>query len=276
MKTRILVGVICVPLLFLALVLLPAFCTGVVTGVIAAACMWELRRSLGISKSFSDYLCAALILLLHVLCTFDVSPAFGTAVLFILLAASFCEFLRRYEKGQDAPPAQVFGSVFAVAVIPYALSSVASLRMLGGEMGRAYVLLPFLVAFITDAGAYFTGVFLGKTRAFPRISPKKTVAGVVGGVISGVIVVFAFWLVLMQIHDGLSLPVVSLTLLGLAGAGATIFGDLVFSLIKRVAGIKDYGNILPGHGGMLDRFDSLIIAAPVVYLLVTALLPTGA
>lgn len=142
--------------------------------------------------------------------------------------------------------------------------------------GHYLVLLPFICAFITDGGAYFVGVSLGKHRPFPKISPKKSIEGFIGGIVIGTLAVVGYTLILSHVIPGTlggvdvssayTFNYLNAAIVGLCGAVATEAGDLLFSWIKRTLGIKDYGNLIPGHGGMLDRFDSMVLCAPVVML----------
>ena len=129
------------------------------------------------------------------------------------------------------------------------------------------MLLPVISAFLTDVGAYFAGVFLGKHRGVTRVSPNKSMEGYVGGILSGCVFMLLYALVLAR-FAGLTVSFPLMALYGLVGSAVTELGDLSFSLIKRQCGVKDYGNLLPGHGGMMDRFDSMVFAAPTLLLLV--------
>lgn len=279
MRARILVGIICIPVLFSVLWFLPSIATGAAVGIIAAISAYELRRALGAKRAQIDAIYAALAGLVPIFASTTYSAQMMTIFSFLALATVTVEAVWRYEKGENVTVATIFGSVFAVCVIPIALSCVCLLRGGGAvgsqpyatTLGRLYVFLPFLSAFITDAGAYFVGIFFGKRKIFPRVSPKKTLAGCVGGTVTGVLSVVLFGLL-----GKLQIGVPALVIIGLVGSVFTIIGDLAFSLIKRSAGIKDYGNLLPGHGGMLDRFDSLVFAAPAVYLVVQSLPTFGA
>ena len=155
-------------------------------------------------------------------------------------------------------------ALFAGTLVPLMLSSLVSLKIMPD--GRLLVLLPIISAFVTDAGAYFTGKFVGKRKAFPHISPKKTVEGCIGGLAVGVasMPIYGAILILTTYHG---IVFWALIIYGLAGGVLTELGDLAFSLIKREYNIKDYGRLLPGHGGILDRFDSMVFTAPAIYLL---------
>jgi phosphatidate cytidylyltransferase len=128
-----------------------------------------------------------------------------------------------------------------------------------------YILLTLGIAWMCDTGAYFSGVFFGKKKLCPEISPKKTVEGTVGGAIA--VLAFVNILGLMfKFILGLKVNFVTLSILSIFGAPLAILGDLCFSIIKRTAKVKDFGDIMPGHGGVLDRFDSVIFTAPYVYV----------
>ncbi|QAT43137.1 phosphatidate cytidylyltransferase [Aminipila luticellarii] len=134
-----------------------------------------------------------------------------------------------------------------------------------GEYGLL-VWLIFLTAFGTDIMAYFTGYFLGKHKLCPTISPKKTIEGSVGGILGSVILcgLFGYFLIPRLLMHCI--------ILGILGGVVSQFGDLTASIFKRKMGIKDYGNLIPGHGGILDRFDSVLFTAPMVYYYIALVL----
>lgn len=121
------------------------------------------------------------------------------------------------------------------------------------------VWLIFLTAFGTDSMAYFTGYLIGKHKLAPKISPKKTIEGSVGGILGSVLLCGLFgYFVIPRI-------LLHCIVIGVLGGVISQFGDLTASIFKRKMGIKDYGNLIPGHGGILDRFDSVLFTAPLVY-----------
>ncbi len=134
-----------------------------------------------------------------------------------------------------------------------------------------YILLCLNSAWISDSGAYFIGVFLGKTKLAPNISPKKTVEGVIGGVISSIVVGLLISLIFSYIfnlsNSGLDVNYFRLLILLPLASLVGVFGDLMASVIKRQSKIKDFGKIMPGHGGVLDRFDSVLFTVPFYYFM---------
>ncbi len=137
-------------------------------------------------------------------------------------------------------------------------------------MGEFTYLLVFLGAWMTDTGAYFVGVFFGKHKLIPEVSPKKTVEGAFGGILGCVLGYVGFGLVVDQFFD-VTVNYLVLVLLAISISVVSQCGDLIASYIKRERGIKDYGFIFPGHGGIMDRFDSIIAVAPVIYAVVLLL-----
>ncbi len=139
------------------------------------------------------------------------------------------------------------------------------------EIGKYLFLLAFLGPWITDTFAYFTGMLLGRHKLIPEVSPKKTVEGAIGGTVFCILFTSVYgWLVNQHLAGGLLPPVYIFSVLGFFIAIVSQIGDLIFSLIKRKYGIKDYGIIFPGHGGVLDRFDSIISVSPMVLIICVA------
>jgi phosphatidate cytidylyltransferase len=158
---------------------------------------------------------------------------------------------------------RTFAGVAGPFYIGGLLTALALLRRDAGAVGPHYVFMCLTFAWLADTGGYFFGRFLGKRKLYEAVSPKKTRAGFVGALLGaelGGLLGHFFYL--------RSIPLAHVVPLALVAGALGQFGDLVESLLKRSTGIKDSGSIVPGHGGMLDRIDALIIVAPVVYLYV--------
>jgi phosphatidate cytidylyltransferase len=141
------------------------------------------------------------------------------------------------------------------------LATLALLRRDGGDDGGKLVFMSLTFSWLADTGGYFFGRFLGKTKLYEAVSPKKTRAGFVGALVGA-----SVGAILASLWYLPALPLAHALLLGLFAGAAGQMGDLVESLLKRSTGIKDSGGIVPGHGGMLDRIDALLVVSPIVYL----------
>lgn len=271
MLKRILVAVIFVPLLFCVIMFLPNFWWTLVVTFIAGMAAHELLSAAGEGKITVPMRVITLLSALLI----PLGSWFGWAVpvagvcVFLVLAVSFWCAIRAYNEGDVSIGFyHVMLTLFAGGIIPLGLSALVHLSAM--EKGRYLVLFAVLLNFVTDGAAYFGGIFLGKHRGITRVSPKKSLEGYISGFAGGVLFAVLYGLVIGAIEN-CPVDLLSLALCGLLGALFTELGDLVFSFIKRQYGIKDYGHLLPGHGGMLDRFDSMILCAPVVLFLVSYL-----
>jgi phosphatidate cytidylyltransferase len=158
---------------------------------------------------------------------------------------------------------RTFAGVTGPFYIGGLLCALALVRRDAGAVGPHYVFMCLTFAWLADTGGYFFGRFLGKRKLYEAVSPKKTRAGFVGALIGAEVGAALAHFVYLR-----SIPLAQALALGLVAGALGQFGDLVESLLKRSTGIKDSGSIVPGHGGMLDRIDALIIVAPIVYLYV--------
>lgn len=140
----------------------------------------------------------------------------------------------------------------------------ATLIPIYDQFGVYYALMVFVCAWITDSGAYFTGMAIGKRKLIPKVSPKKTVEGAIGGIVAALVFGWIYALILKSLHESV-LGFGAVTVVSLAASVFSQLGDLVASSIKRDCEVKDFGNLLPGHGGLVDRFDSVIYITPIIY-----------
>lgn len=154
-------------------------------------------------------------------------------------------------------------TLLGIIYIPFLLSFVFLIRFLKDGFSLAWLL--FVGTFSTDIFAYFIGKFFGKRKLLPQVSPNKTVAGGIGGVVGSIACTTAFGIFYANGYEGLQIPFYHYIAMGLVCGVIAQIGDWAASAIKRSVGIKDFGHIIPGHGGLLDRIDSLLFVAPAVY-----------
>ena len=271
MAKRILVAVIFVPLLLAVMLFLPSIAWTAVVCFISAAASYELMRATGegglnLPMQIVTVLSAAALPLGS---WAGLGTAYVNLCAFVVTAVCFWCAIRAYD-GYSAPLGffHVLVCLFGGVIIPLALAALVELRCM--EYGKYLVLFAVLLTFVTDGGAYFAGMFLGRHRGVTKVSPNKSVEGYIGGFVSGIVFAVLYGLVVGEIAR-MPANLLSLTLCGLFGALATEVGDLAFSFVKRQYGVKDFGNLLPGHGGMLDRFDSMMFCGPVVLFIVQCL-----
>ncbi len=192
-----------------------------------------------------------------------------TSVLLAALALTvIASLVWRMRGGADGYVRDTAASMLIIAYVPL-LGSFAALILAAPEDGVARMILFLLVVAMNDTGGYVAGVLFGRHPMAPRISPKKSWEGFVGSLLFGVTAA-----VLMAVY-GLGAPAWVGVLLGVCLVVVGTCGDLVESLIKRDLGIKDMSSFLPGHGGVMDRLDSLLISAPVAWLIMYLLVPGG-
>ena len=165
---------------------------------------------------------------------------------------------------------QISNAVFGILYLGLTLSFIYYIRELPG--GIFLVWMPFISAWFADTGAYIIGVNFGKHKMTPRLSPKKTYEGAAGGIATATLGSIILGIIFTVVHKTSPLAILSFAIMGLTGSLASMCGDLAASAIKRNNGVKDSGKIIPGHGGIIDRFDSVIFTSPMVYFLMTLLL----
>ena len=165
---------------------------------------------------------------------------------------------------------EVFSTFTTVSYILVGFSAISIIRYL--PFGEYEFLLVFFTAWGCDIFAYFVGTFIGKHKLIVEVSPKKTVEGAIGGVVCTFAIIMLYGFLIERFTTGVEANYIALAILGLVLPVVSQIGDLFASLIKREAGIKDYSKLFPGHGGVMDRFDSMIAVA-IVTLMITMIMP---
>ena len=267
MAKRIIASLVLFPLLALLIVLGGIYLQVALTVIILIA-MWEVyhafsRKPSGVSwigyifaivyMYFADNLTES-----HVL--------FMLITVFTIITLMMSVFFHETITVKDC--AVTIIGFFYVAIL---MSTIYLTRV--SPYGKFFVWLSFIAAWGCDTGAYFTGMAIGKHKLVPKLSPKKTVEGAVGGIVLATLIALLYgWTVsrFSSIQD-----VNILGFCGVAGFVGSIlsqFGDLTASAIKRFTGVKDYGKLIPGHGGIMDRFDSVLFTAPAIYIVMVAMI----
>lgn len=168
-----------------------------------------------------------------------------------------------YQKDQNIDMNKIIASAIVSLYIIGATASIVMIRESHG--GEYYWYFIFIGAWVTDTFAYFTGMLFGKHKLIPEVSPKKTVEGAIGGIIFCIAFFVGYGAIINHFTDyNISLVIIGMA--GLFSALVSMIGDLSMSVIKRTYGVKDYGKLFPGHGGVLDRFDSILAVAVVMAL----------
>lgn len=258
MITRIVVSLIGLPLLLAVLLVLPPVATAVLIAAMSVIAVYELLHRTGLTRNrILIALSMVMAVAVPVWSYFGCHWTWALIGLWVYFVGVICAMLASHGK---LPFAEVCIAAFSGIVIPLLWSSL--IRILLMEQGEFYILIPLVLAFSADSGAYFAGVAFGKHKMAPVISPKKTWEGFVGGIFAAMLIMLIYTVVLQKAFD-LQVNYAAAVLFGAFGSVTSVIGDLVFSVIKRQTGIKDYGNLLPGHGGVLDRFDSMCLVAPL-------------
>lgn len=253
MKTRVLSAIIMLPLLALVFIggkLLLLACFAI--GIMGVREFYHGFENLNVKPSFM--VANISILGLYAINLFAPTEYNFYMVWFLAVVIMSLLYLFHIEKRELADSMATLTGIFYVVFLSLHVTLVEQI----GEYG-ILVWLIFLTAFGTDSMAYFTGLAIGKHKLAPKISPKKTIEGSIGGILGSILLcgLFGYF-----VTPGLLLHCI---VIGLLGGVISQFGDLTASIFKRKMGIKDFGNLIPGHGGILDRFDSVLFTAPMVY-----------
>lgn len=267
MKTRVLSALVGIAVLIVVLNFFETPVLNVAIMVIALLAVYEFLTATKISHnkllSAVAYLVAATFPYIGLKKEMNLLPIF----LLPYIALLFLILLRTHKDTRVEDVAMVF--MMSIG-IPLSLSSAIYLRDNNGyTMGLFYLLLALCCAWYSDTGAYFVGMAWGKHKLCPQVSPHKTVEGLVGGLVTCILLNLLTAFIFQKVSGYLGVPLqinyLRLLLISPLASLISVLGDLSFSMIKRGFSIKDFGNIMPGHGGVLDRFDSVLFTLPFIY-----------
>lgn len=252
MKTRIFSSLVLIPLLYAVYsggYILKA--AGIIIGVLALREFYNAFKAIEIKAIYSiGVFCS---ILLYVFDLLDMIPSYYSLWFFIITVLILLFILKTEGTGIKDGAITLLG-IFYVIFLSYHVIMIDEINHY-----RYFVWLVFITALVTDTAAYFTGYICGKHKLWPEISPKKTIEGAIGGVVGSLIISMIFGYVMAP------QLLVHFAVIGIIGSLAGQIGDLIASAFKRATGIKDFGDLIPGHGGVLDRFDSILMTAPIIY-----------
>lgn len=282
MKQRVItaigIGIVVIPIMVLSkYIVYPIF-----LGIISAIAAWEMLRVFGFEKRFEisvpSYAIAGLLpVFAHSYFTGGNTKSYilfeGIVIFsFLLYLAVVCVagkeiVIKRNEERPDNGKQRILGFTDVAAVfmaISYVAVSFTSMALTRYLKNGSYVFgLVFVAAWVCDSFAYFTGRFFGKHKLAPHLSPKKTIEGSIGGIIFAILGCMLYGLIIEKAFE-VDANYVALAIIGLILSIISQIGDLWASLIKREYGVKDYSQMMPGHGGIMDRFDSIIAISTIL------------
>ena len=273
---RIIFAVIAAPI-SIAIVYFGDWALAIMLSVLAALAAWELFRIAREGGAFplepaGIALAALLPIAVHAqrLGFYTLSLTAIVAIVLVVFASAI------WLRGPAGKPLSsvaitVFGVMYA-GLFSYIYALRYHNYAIGAAAGTALVLLPVLLTWTTDIGAYMFGRAFGKKKLIPSVSPGKTVEGAVGGLGLAIVVCLLYVRFILMPYGQLGLTIQGAVLFAIVISIAAQTGDLAESLLKREAGVKDSSRIIPGHGGILDRFDSLLFVMPIAFLLLGRLL----
>ncbi len=276
MKQRVITAVIFGIIFIGALLLMNTIAFPFFIALLSVIAVHEIEKAIGLTNKIIMFSSSVVSVTVPFIAHFNIKFNFGAfACVYVVLMLIFMLM-----KFKDTKFEQAVISIFASACVPFAFSLMIVFRDapkhfkgLTAKDGLYLLVFAFCASWATDIFAYFVGSKLGKHKLCPNISPKKSVEGAIGGVVGATLVsVLVLYIFRKFIFDGTSLisyPAVGI--LGVVLSVVSMCGDLAASTIKRNFGIKDFGKLLPGHGGIMDRFDSALFVMPVLYAAVSFL-----
>lgn len=277
MLTRIISGAVGVAIMIVVFIFHDTLLLPIAVATMIAVMLYELLRAVKMEKCvpvlFAAELCGISMPFLYnynfsyisfIYTKWALTEKQHIIIFAVTLLSAFIIFVTWLKKHKEIRYEQVFFVLAVMVFVPNAMSTMVRIDRMGGVF---MLILALCGAWIADTGAYFTGVAFGKNKLCPEISPKKTIEGFIGGIVTTGVVYAAAVAVYNKNADPVSLIITFL--FGAVCAVIGTVGDLSASMVKRQIGFKDYGKIMPGHGGLMDRFDSVLFVLPTFYALLS-------
>lgn len=273
MKQRVITGVLFAIIFIVAILLINTIAFPIFLALLSGIAIWEIEKAVGLKNKLIIVFSIAVGVCIPFLFEFGVSVPIG-AFGGLYVVAILILMLLQYNKTRFQ---EAVISIFASVCIPYAFSVMIIFRDIdkyvegySKDEGFYFLIFAVFASWMTDIFAYFVGSKFGKHKLCPNISPKKSVEGAIGGIAGAVLLnVLLLFVFKKFIFEGEArLSYIGVALLSVVLSVVSMFGDLAASTVKRNFGIKDFGKLLPGHGGIMDRFDSALFVLPVLYSLV--------
>ena len=268
MKTRIITAVVALAIFAPILYFSDTWPFVAFACIVSLFASYEVLKCAGLDKEWFLSIPTMLVFTFIPFCTryvFDTNGAFLRYVCVVLLIYMFYIFaVSVFSKGKAA----ICDVCLVFTMNIYACAGFCSMVFVRDLEGAGVFMFPLILigAWVTDTGAYFVGVTMGKHKLIPDVSPKKSVEGAIGGIIITTLAFLGYGLLIDKVFDH-AVNYIGLAVAGLLLSVVSMLGDLIASLVKRHYGVKDFGSLFPGHGGVLDRFDSIIATSLFIFVL---------
>lgn len=270
MRTRIISGAVMIAAV-VGILAAGGYVAGCAIMLIAVGSYFELCRACGLLEekkivngiTIAGYVATILYYINMMWGCSEYATTINTIILLVVILWQLAVYVFTYPKYKSG---QVMSGVFNLLYAPFMLSYLY-LILKEFDKGLYLVILVFIASSVSDMCAYFVGVSIGKHKLAPVVSPKKSIEGSIGGILGAAIVGFVFGLILNKNGIFGSEALWAFAVIGGVGSIISQIGDLAASAIKRDHGIKDYSHLIPGHGGLMDRLDSICVTAPIIYYL---------
>ena len=273
MKARVLTSILIVARAIPTFVLSGYIVYPIVLSLLALMAIFELLRVLGVEKNLAvaipSYLLALALPIAAYFATEDLTAYFLIATIVVYVFLLYILILSVFSRGKMgfSRVARIFASVTYVVLAFAALSAIRYI-----ENGEFCFGMVFIASWVSDVFAFLVGILIGKHKLIPEISPKKTVEGFIGGIFFATVAMLLYGLLIDLFVADMTVNYIVLGVMGVILSILSQLGDLIASTVKREEGVKDYGSLLPGHGGIMDRFDS-VFAIAVLALIICVLFP---